>query len=45
MSNFDIKIVKSLELLEGFATLGKNMKGCRTLSVYGENLSTPEVTN
>ena len=31
MSNFDNKIVKSLELLEGFATLGKNRNGCRTL--------------
>ena len=27
MSNFDSKIVKSLEILEGFATLGKTGKG------------------
>ena len=32
MSNFDNRIVKSLEILEGFATLGKNWKRCRTLA-------------
>ena len=31
MSNFDNKIIKSFGILEGFATLGKNRKGCRTL--------------
>ena len=31
MSNFDKRFIKSLEILEGFVTLGKNRKRCRTL--------------
>ena len=38
MSNFENNIVKSLEILEGFATLGKSRKGYRTLA---EKVSNP----
>ena len=33
MRTFDNKIIKSLEILEGLATLGKNRKKCQTLWV------------
>ena len=31
MSIFTNKLIQALEILEGFVTLGKNRKGCRTL--------------